>query len=132
MNYFPFLLLFSFSLLSQFKNGCKCFIFVSGAIYNHTRHPDTTPRPDTPTRGTPRPDTDKRNGSGCNPERPNHHRKKYNRHPDTTPDRSTPTSNQDTATTTQTKGSRAADKQPDATDGGTRAAAQPPTGHPPI
>ena len=69
MNYFPSLLLFSFSLLSQFENGCKCIIFASGAICNHTRHPDTTPRPGTPTRGTPRPDTDTRNGGGCNPER---------------------------------------------------------------
>ena len=44
MNYFPSLLLFSFSLLSQFENGCKCRIF---RRVQYTTTPDTqTPHPD--------------------------------------------------------------------------------------
>ena len=51
MNYFPSLLLFSFSLLSQIENGCKCGIF---RRVQYVTTPDTqTPHPDqTPTKET--------------------------------------------------------------------------------
>ena len=63
MNYFPSLLLFSFSLLSQIENGCKCMIFATGAICNHTTpttptthteqaHPQEAHPDRTPTKGT--------------------------------------------------------------------------------
>ena len=46
MNCFPFLLLFSFSQLSQIENGCKCRIFADGAICNHTTPTTPTEHPD--------------------------------------------------------------------------------------
>lgn len=44
--FFPSLLLFSFSLLSQIENGCKCIVFVSGVICNHTTPTTPTTHPD--------------------------------------------------------------------------------------
>lgn len=49
MNYFPSLLLFSFSLLSQIENGCKYVIFADSVIYGTPHRPH---RPHTRNRHT--------------------------------------------------------------------------------